>query len=129
MPIVVRPMSFISRPFAVIAVAAALTLAPVAVEVGMTDVAYAKGKGGDKGNNGGGNRGGGKDRSKDSNKGKSAGKSGGSTRGGGGFKIGGKPFKQTAVGKTLNGIFKPKKKTVRVTRTKPKHSGWTTSGR
>lgn len=38
------------------------------------------------------------------------------------MKIGGKPFKQTAVGKTLNGIFKPKKKAVRVTRTKPTNS-------
>ena len=48
MPDVLRFMSGISRPFAVIAVAAALTIAPVAVDVGMTDAAYAKGKGGDK---------------------------------------------------------------------------------
>ena len=57
MPVFLRCMSGLSRPFAVIAVAAALTLAPVAVDVGKTDVAYAKGKGGDKGNNGGGNNG------------------------------------------------------------------------
>ncbi len=108
-----------------LALAGALTVAPAAI--GFTpidDAAFAKGKNEDKGNRGGGrgggNKGGDNRGGADRDGGKAGGKQGGAdradrSRGGEGVsraRVGGKKFKETQVGRALNGVFGTKKRQV-----------------